>query len=134
MTRNTDGKDQESDGLEQKSKALFDEHLTRLDAATLSRLNQARQTALDELDKPGVRSLRGRWLPLAAAASVSALALAVYLQGGSQMGGEIPDAAVSDLEILLAEDSLELYEELDFYLWLEEADLGEGAEYPEGIG
>lgn len=104
-----------------KAKRLFDESVESLDGETRSRLNQGRQAALAELDasrRPWVL-----WAP-AGGVAVAAVAALVVWSGSSQM--DVPDVpeAVSDMEILLAEDSLEMLEELEFYSWMELDDDG----------
>jgi len=95
-----------------------------LDAATLSRLNRARQVALDTIDQPAVGIFRrNRWLPVGAAAGIAAVILAVW-----QGPGTDPDARIvpimsdeaADLELLLDDGDLEMYADLEFFAWLPE--------------
>ncbi|MEL7185320.1 MAG: hypothetical protein AAFN50_02650 [Pseudomonadota bacterium] len=103
--------------LEQSAKRLFDESVDGLDAATLSRLNRGRQAALEA--SGGGRS---RWLLWAPATGVAAAAVvaAVMLQVPNT---NVIDAAPADLDIILAEESIEMLEELEFYAWLDTVDL-----------
>lgn len=103
------------------AKELFDDSVDSLDAATLSRLNQGRQRALEEIAEPGVRIPWGRWLPAAGVAAVAVMAVMV-MRG--PVGVEAVDSAVTatDFEMLLEADSLELFEDLEFYSLLEEVD------------
>lgn len=96
-----------------------------LDAATRSRLNRARQAALAEL-QPRRLAARPAWAGLGVAA---ALLLAVALRGG-WLNAPAPaplsagvDPGAPDFEMLLADDSLEMLEDLDFYAWLAVAEL-----------
>ena len=100
----------------QQAKQLFDESVEGLDAATCSRLNRDRQTALAEL-KAG----RPVWVQWAPAAGVAAAAVvAVVLWTGNQSLDEItPPSSATDFEILLTEDSLEMLEDLEFYSWID---------------
>lgn len=89
-----------------------------LDAATLSRLNQARQSALQAAQKPVPR----RWLWPATLAGAFSLALAVAVWPRLMpetvpmpTAGTLPD----DFTMLAGSENLELYEELDFYAWLD---------------
>lgn len=97
-----------------------------LDAATLSRLNQARQKALDEM--PGERNNSpGWWLPAGVTVLVAAIAVGVW-QAGGQIDKSIeitPLVAndVTDAEILLDESDLEMLENLEFFAWLAEAEM-----------
>jgi hypothetical protein len=105
--------------FEQSAKALFDESVASLDAATLSKLNQGRQAALAAADAP---RLWLRWVP--AAGMATAVLVAVLVVRGPGMVDE-PFAAnpmPSDFEILMGDDALEMIEELDFYSWLDVAE------------
>lgn len=92
-----------------------------IDAATASRLNRARQAALADLPR---RRRRAPWLvPALSTAAVGALAVGLWLnRGGSP---ELPATATpavesaADLDLLLATDSLEMLEDLEFYAWLD---------------
>ncbi|MFN9731829.1 MAG: DUF3619 domain-containing protein [Pseudomonadota bacterium] len=89
-----------------------------LDAVTLGRLTRARQAELE-----AARGRRApRWLgPAFAAGACAALALVAVLpimRGNTEIAPPVP-AAGADLELLAAADELELYEDLEFYAWLE---------------
>jgi anti-sigma-K factor RskA len=125
-------------------RARLDESARDLDAATLSRLNQARQAALAAA-RP--RAPWWRFAPwIVGATATAALALAVGLAltlPGSPESAVVtvaasvdaagPDVAdldasgleVADLDMLAAPDDLALYEDMEFYAWLDdEAALG----------
>jgi len=93
----------------------------RLDAATRSRLNRARQSALAEIDRP---SGRLRWAP-AGMMTAAAVLLAVLWWRPA------PDTAIvplmtddmADFELLLDDGELEMYDELEFFVWLPEDEL-----------
>lgn len=102
--------------------AELDRRVEDLDAATLSRLNRARQAALT------ARAPRrfGWWIALPAAAT-AVLVLGVGLAGkpAPSLPGGTAAAPVSaqDFELLSSDDNLELYQEdLDFYAWLDADD------------
>lgn len=105
----------------QEAKALFDASVDELDAATLSTLNQTRHRALEEAEAPRTRLLR--WAPAAGAAAAVLVAVMVSLPGPSQV--EVMPAAMVDMEILLGEDSIEMFEELEFYSWLDMMEEGD---------
>ena len=108
------------DKLVRQAKALFDESVDNLDGATLSKLNRARQRALEELDEGRQAGMRTWLLPAGGAAAVAALAFLVV--GTNETDMRVPDgvtAAGSDFEMLIDENSLEMLEELEFYAWLE---------------
>jgi len=105
----------------QEAKALFDGSVDKLDAATLSTLNQGRHRALE-----AARSPRGewmRWAPAAGVATAVLIAVMVTLPAPDQV--EIMPESMTDMDILLGEDSFDMYEELEFYSWLDVADEGD---------
>ncbi|HEU4665567.1 MAG TPA: hypothetical protein VFS55_16175 [Dokdonella sp.] len=101
-----------------RSLALLDRSAEALDAATLSRLNRARQAAL-------AQARPRHWHIGAALAAATALALAIGLVGRGLAPVPAPPTAhaVSDGGALNAladdDDSLELSEDLDFYAWFD---------------
>ena len=111
--------DRDNEQFAKRSKALFDDSVEQLDAATLSKLNQGRQAALEELADTSPAKQWLRWAPATGIAAAAVVAVLV-LRGpvvDEPASGEI----VSDLEILLDEDSLEMFEELEFYSWIDVA-------------
>ena len=113
----------EDERLAERAKAHFDDSVERLDAATLSRLNQSRQRALGELRSDG--AIRwGRWAPAAGAAAAAVVAV-VVLQSPSVDAPPGVEANVTDFEILLGEDSLEMLEDLEFFSWIDAADMND---------
>lgn len=99
------------------SRATLDESVDALDAATLSALNRGRQRALAAARG---RAQRWRW-PVAAALAAS-LAVAVTLVRSPLVEPPVVPAAdtlmVRDLELVAGAD-FELYEDWEFYAWLE---------------
>lgn len=96
----------------------------RLDAATLSRLREARTKAVEAAGK------RSRWLfriphwmraGAFATAAAAVILFAVWMDPPKQ---ELPVKSVDEFEIVLYADNLELYEDMDFFEWL--ADVGNG--------
>jgi hypothetical protein len=111
--------------VENKAKELFDDSVERLDAATLSRLNRGRQRALDELQRsPGM----AQWRRLAPVAGVAAAALVAVLLVRGPAGIDMAEEAItaSDFEMLLQEDSIEMFEDLEFYSMLDAVDADAG--------
>ena len=98
-----------------EAKALFDGSVDKLDASTLSTLNQGRHRALAKASAPPTQWLR--WVPAAGMATAALLAVMVVLPGPTVV--EPMPAAVSDMEILLGEDSIEMLEDLEFYAWID---------------
>ena len=117
----TDDMKKSDEEFAQQAKALFDGSVDKLDAATLSTLNQGRHRALE-----ATRSPRGewmRWAPAAGVATAVLIAVMVTLPEPGQV--EIMPEAMTDMDILLGEDNFDMYEELEFYSWLDVADEGD---------
>lgn len=115
--------DNEEQRLADSAKSLFDDSVDSLDAATLSKLNQGRQAALAEVSASGTRVLWARWMP-ATGIAAAALVAVLMLQSPGGVDPEIPpESAASDFEILIGEDDLDMIEELEFYSWIDLADL-----------
>jgi hypothetical protein len=109
---------------------LLRQSADELDAATLSRLNRARQAAVAGLGPAGTR--RGWLLPAYSTAAVAMLVVAVWVgravgpaptsaQMSAQTAAEAPDSPVvaQDLDVLLAGENPEMMEDLEFYAWLD---------------
>jgi hypothetical protein len=105
----------------------LDEDVAQLDGATLSRLRQARQRALSAAAQGGRPRWRTRWLsgrpagdwlvPAGAFASIVATAFALTLMVAEPENDLTRE--VDDLDLLTVGEELELYENLEFYRWLE---------------
>lgn len=88
-----------------------------LDAATLSRLNRARQAALAEVGHKR-RSWR-IWMPGLVAALGLSLAIGLWLRPSTQTATpELSDPA-QDFAMLASPDDLKMYDDLEFYAWLD---------------
>ena len=113
-----------------RARTLLDESAEGLDAATLSRLNRARQAALTQALPRAAR----RWFLPAGMASACVLLLAVVawhsqVPSGAARLPELPftasaSSAGSDIDLVSGDDSLELYQDLEFYAWLDAQDQG----------
>ena len=108
--------------LAQQAKEAFDRSVDGLDAATLSRLNRGRQAALAELERPNRQWLR--WMP-ATGVAAAVLLVMITFRGPGEI--DFINPPVTDLEILLSEESIEMLEVLEFYSWLDTQELeGDG--------
>ena len=112
--------------FEQKARALFDDSVEGLDAETLSKLNQGRQRALAELGRPARPGQWLQWIPATGVVAAALVTVIIVRGPGGVEPLEVPVGTAADFEILLGEDSLEMLEELEFYAWMEDADLEPG--------
>jgi ferric-dicitrate binding protein FerR (iron transport regulator) len=103
--------DRELSDFERRTKRVFDDSVAALDAATRSRLTQARHRALEE--RSPVRS-RG-WLMPAGAAAATALVAWLVVWQSPPASDAVQGTPLTDLEILLGEQDLEMLDG-----WLEE--------------
>ncbi len=129
---NTDGLDTNRlPDWTKRAKSLLDESAQALDAATLSRLNRARQAALAQR----APRRRAAWLFLPAGlAGACALLLAVGVWQGRRAAtaihAQVPVAAgangnavnAGDLDMIASGDDMEMMQDLDFYAWLDAQD------------
>lgn len=107
-----------------QAKAAFDDSVESLDATALSRLNQGRHAALEQLASGRSKAEWLRWLPAGGVAAAALITLIVM------RGPEIesmPVEVVSDFEILLQGESLEMFEDLEFYSWMDDLELEAGS-------
>ena len=99
-----------------RATALLDRSAEDLDAATLSRLNRARQAALAERHR-----VPRRWMWSAAFAGAAAAVFAVAIGLHRRVDAPAPGAAAlqaDDIDVLTNDEDVDLYENLDFYAWL----------------
>jgi hypothetical protein len=117
---NTGSEDQQSTErfLRQLNERL-DHSVEALDASTQARLRAARREALAA---SGVRSLPAWLMPmgsLAAAATVAVLTVSLWLLPPEKgMDDQLPP--LEDFALLSDSEGLEFYQDLDFYLWLDD--------------
>ena len=115
----TDDMKKSDEKFAQEARALFDGSVDKLDAATLSMLNQGRQRALEAARSP--RNVEWmRWAPAAGVATAVLIAVMVTLPEPGPV--DVMPEAMTDMEILLGEDSIDMYEDLEFYSWLDVAE------------
>lgn len=122
--------EKDTSAFERQTKRVFDESVAALDAATRSRLTRARYRALEELKGSRSRGWGFTLIPAGTAAAAALLAwFTVWQAPPTEVDLQV--ASLGDLEILLAEEDLEMLDEdLEFYGWLEEqpefANAGDG--------
>ena len=105
----------EEEAWASRVRKALDQSNAELDAASLSRLNRARQAALAAAQRR--RPLHAWWPATLATAAV--LAVAVVLVRTPEPASPAAPVAAEDFEVIAAQDSLELYEDLEFYAWLD---------------
>jgi len=103
-----------------KTKSTLDHQADNLDAATLSRLNLARQAALQQTKRPAKN--RQVWIP-AGGLAVVVLLTSIFLFKAEEIA---VSTGIDEMEIIASNDGLDLYEQLDFYMWMVEEDPGAG--------
>ncbi len=99
----------------------LDQSCNALDGHTLSRLNRIRHAALERKQARASRML----LPFGGFVTASVLVLSVTLFGpgaATDTDVQASDSPLEDIEILTSSDSLDLYEDYEFYQWLAEND------------
>jgi hypothetical protein len=111
------------DDFAAQAKGAFDDSVERLDAAALSQLNQGRHAAIEQLASGNAKTAWMRWAP---AGGVVAAALITMIVMRTPEIESIPVEVVSDFEILLQGESLEMFEDLEFYSWMDDAELDAG--------
>ena len=113
------------------ARTLLDESTQALDAATRSRLNRARQAALAQR-RP--RWSATAWLPAAGLACSCALlaGVAVWTTLRTPLHDTALPPAVASVPAssagdgLIGDDSIEFYQDLEFYAWLDAEQDGDG--------
>jgi hypothetical protein len=105
--------------LERKARELFEDSVERLDAGTRSKLTQARNRALEEVSKGAVRR-RWIWAP-AGGLALAAIIAVVLTWGGPRSGAESGAVALEDLDIVADSENIEMLEDVEFYMWLDDA-------------
>ena len=110
----------DKDDFAKQAKAAFDDSVERLDAAALSKLNQGRHAALAQLENSRGKAEWYRWAP---AGGIAAAALVTVMVMRGPDVDNVPAEVVTDFDILLEGESLEMIENLEFYSWIDESDL-----------
>ena len=114
----------DTDQLSERIRAQLDDSLQDYDAATLSRLNQARQRALEAL--PHRTAPRWQWPAIGFAAALSLMLVLGWQRNPEPIGDDSDSewmaSVLSDDEmaLLASDDELEMFQNLEFYAWLEQ--------------
>jgi hypothetical protein len=100
---------------------MLRESAEQLDAASVARLKRGREAALEEWRER--RTWRPWLVPAASLGALAALAAGLWFNVGTApktpdpLAGAVDSA--SEMDLLLAGDSMEMFEDLDFYAWLD---------------
>ncbi len=94
-----------------------------LDAETLARLRQARLDALAEAEKRRWRFFVPKWVTAGGLATTMVLVVAVSFWFRASQE-RLPAHQADDVEILAAQENLDISRDLEFYRWLSVADNG----------
>jgi len=106
----------------QHSKKMLDDSVDSLDAATLSRLNQARQKALDSRvmnTRRGIFFLATPTGAVFASFFVAVVVILLWTTVPQQQPAELAQQ-YEDIDMLTADADLDLLEDLEFVSWLVE--------------
>jgi hypothetical protein len=107
------------------TRQILDSSAEQLDADISRRLRLARAKALESYTQK-----HSFWKPAGgfALATMMLIAIGIWQFGGNERGNTLNGEAqaIEDLELIASSDSLQLYENLEFYQWLEviEGDAG----------
>jgi hypothetical protein len=102
----------------QRARARLGQGAEQLNVYTVQRLARARAAALN--GERAQRRSRPWLLPALGAAVAAALVVSVTLQVTHKPDAAVADVATLDLELLTSHDDLELYQDLEFYTWLDD--------------
>lgn len=105
-------RDSDNSLLETSQQALNDS-IDKLDAQTLSRLNQARQKALSKNERTLFANIP--WLP---AGSLAMLSIAVVVGSLLLSSPDISFNNLDEAEFMASNEDIELMEDLEFIAWL----------------
>lgn len=104
--------------FEARTRALFEDSVANLDGRARSRLNQARQAALQTVRVSraplGIRA----WAPLGGAAAIATLAVWMTLGQSGREGGLENGVPFDELELVADAPSFDLLEDVEFYAWI----------------
>jgi hypothetical protein len=113
-----------------EARALLDASVQELDGATVARLARARRAALFQSRRPTWANWRSWWLPLTGFAAAGAIALALGIghlhRVSGNPGAQATSAGAADIDASASDDTIDLYQDLEFYAWLDARDDTDG--------
>jgi hypothetical protein len=109
------------ESIEKRARDTLERELQNMDASSLSRLRQARERALS--NEPH----RSGWVGwVATATAIAILILPIIWHNRSVLdipledNGFVQAFTQADMELMLAAEEIDFYEELEFLLWLDQ--------------
>jgi len=112
--------DIESEDTLNKVRTLLDQSVERLPQGVLSSLKQGRIRAVELADKREARFWGfPEWVTTGRVASIAILIVAVSLWI-SPVGNQLTGVPGDDLDVVAINEQLDLYEDLEFFMWLSE--------------
>ena len=125
----------ENNNFEDVCHDWFEKQVESTDSSTLSKLNRARHKALESIDKKSNLKITKFILPVTSTAFIFFLSLNIMQFEENKENSLAFDAPVTDIEIILSEESLDMIEQIEFYSWLEEQnDIDLIQEYLQEVG
>lgn len=106
--------------LEQRLREAFERRTGDLDPWLATRLSAARRAAREAASRG--RSPSWRWALPAGLAVALILSLGVWQPWQAPTGPASAQAGADEMEMMLSDENLELYADLDFYAWLGDDD------------
>ncbi len=127
------------DKIEQRSRELLQAGVDRIEGRVRSRLTRARFAAVEEASARGRGSFWRTWLPAGGVAAAAVLAVVLWsgqrpdragpdasiVEAGGNAQSEASPSPMDDLDLMMASESFELLEDLEFYEWVD-GELAEG--------
>ena len=110
-----------------KAREALQASTAALPVEVLARLRESRRLAVEAASHPGPAWRRHGWVPAGALAMVFVAVLGgvLWLNGGQQPaapGSNFAAGANEDMPIVLNNDGLDMYADMDFYQWMETED------------
>lgn len=115
-------RDEREEKLLEAVRKHLDESVEAIDARTAARLREIRVGALAGAEGMRRRFMFPRWVTVGGLAT-AAVAVAAGLWF-AEVRKEPAVATIDDIEIVVAQEQMQLYEDLEFYRWLAEQENG----------
>jgi len=113
--------DRNDSRFEERTRAAFEASVANLDGRTRSRLNQARQRAVEAAQRRPQKWVR-TLIPATGIAAAAVLTLMLQVNPASKVQQNGTVVALEDLDIVSDADNLDMMQDLDFYAWMPQAD------------